>query len=163
MSDSVRARSRSSFGPSVEPLEERSVPTTAVLSGGVLQIRGTNAADRILVKRLGDMIKVSGVPRSFRIDQVRQIVINAGGGNDLVRLDPGQPIVLPTRIQTGAGNGVFRHVGLEAALTKGFTPEAVQGVTIDASALNSDLHASAAYRAQLIRVQAQRAVAMANG
>ncbi len=64
---------------------------------------------------------------------------------------------------TGAGNGVFRHAGLEAALTKGFTPEAVQGVAIDAGSLNSDLHASAAYRAQLIRVQTQRAVAMANG
>lgn len=63
---------------------------------------------------------------------------------------------------TGAGNGVFRHAGLEAALGKGFTPEAVQGVAIDAGALNSDLHASAAYRAQLIRVQTQRAVAMAN-
>lgn len=64
---------------------------------------------------------------------------------------------------TGAGNGVFRHGGLEAALGKGFTPEAVQGVAIDAGSLNSDLHASAAYRAQLIRVQTQRAVAMANG
>lgn len=64
---------------------------------------------------------------------------------------------------TGAGNGVFRHAGLEAALTKSFTPEAVQGVAIDAGSLNSDLHASAAYRAQLIRVQTQRAVAMANG
>jgi carbon-monoxide dehydrogenase medium subunit len=63
---------------------------------------------------------------------------------------------------TGAGNGVFRHAGLEAALGKGFTPEAVQGVAIDAGALNSDLHASAAYRAHLIRVQTQRAVAMAN-
>jgi carbon-monoxide dehydrogenase medium subunit len=64
---------------------------------------------------------------------------------------------------TGAGNGVFRHAGLEAALGKGFTPEAVQGVAIDASQLNADLHASAEYRAQLIRVQTQRAVAAANG
>lgn len=64
---------------------------------------------------------------------------------------------------TGAGNGVFRHAGLEAALSKSFTPDAVQGVAIDAGSLNSDLHASAAYRAQLIRVQTQRAVATANG
>jgi len=64
---------------------------------------------------------------------------------------------------TGAGNGVFRHAGLEAALSKSFTPEAVQGVAIDAGSLNADLHASAEYRAQLIRVQTQRAVAMANG
>ena len=64
---------------------------------------------------------------------------------------------------TGAGNGVFRHAGLEAALSKSFTPEAVQDVTIDANQLNGDLHASAAFRAQLIKVQTQRAVQQANG
>lgn len=64
---------------------------------------------------------------------------------------------------TGAGNGVFRHAGLEAALSKSFTPEAVEGVGIDAGELNADLHASAAFRAQLIKVQTQRAVQQANG
>ena len=64
---------------------------------------------------------------------------------------------------TGAGNGVFRHAGLEAALTKSFTPESAAGVAIDDSELNSDLHASAAYRANLISVLAQRAVAKALG
>ena len=64
---------------------------------------------------------------------------------------------------TGAGNGVFRHAGLEAALSKSFTPEAVVGVAIDAGELNADLHASAAFRAQLIKVQTQRAVQQANG
>ncbi len=62
---------------------------------------------------------------------------------------------------TGAAGCVFRHAGLEAALSKNFTPEAVAGVPIDASDINSDLHASAAYRANLIRVQTQRAVAQA--
>ncbi len=64
---------------------------------------------------------------------------------------------------TGAGNGVFRHAGLEAALSGNFSPEAVDGVAIDASELNSDLHASAEYRAQLIKVHARRAVAQARG
>ena len=64
---------------------------------------------------------------------------------------------------TGAGNGVFRHAGLEAALSKSFTPEAVEGVAIDANELNADLHASAAFRAQLIKVQTQKAVQQANG
>ena len=64
---------------------------------------------------------------------------------------------------TGAGNGVFRHAGLEAALNGNFTPEAVTQVAIDASELNADLHASAAYRAHLITVQTQRAVKQANG
>lgn len=64
---------------------------------------------------------------------------------------------------TGAGNGVFRHAGLEDALNKSFTPQAAAAVKIDASDLNSDLHASAAYRANLIGVLAQRAVAKALG
>ena len=62
---------------------------------------------------------------------------------------------------TGGGNGVFRHAGLEQALGKSFTPEAAAGVQIDASELNGDLHGSAAYRAHLIGVMAQRAVVKA--
>jgi carbon-monoxide dehydrogenase medium subunit len=60
---------------------------------------------------------------------------------------------------TGAGQGVFRHKGLEDALNKSFTVQSAASVAIDASALNADLHASAAYRANLISVQTQRAVA----
>ena len=60
---------------------------------------------------------------------------------------------------TGASNnGVFRHPGLEAALTSSFTADAASRVKIDAGNLNSDLHASAAYRANLVSVLAQRAV-----
>jgi len=64
---------------------------------------------------------------------------------------------------TGAATCVFRHAGLEAALNKSFTPEAAAAVKIDATDLNADIHASAAYRANLIGVQAQRAVAKALG
>lgn len=62
---------------------------------------------------------------------------------------------------TGGGNGVFRHTGLEQALGKSFTPEAAAAVKVDASDLSGDLHASAAYRANLISVMTQRAVAKA--
>jgi carbon-monoxide dehydrogenase medium subunit len=62
---------------------------------------------------------------------------------------------------TGGGNGVFRHQGLEQALAKSFTPEAAAAVQIDPGTLSSDLHASAAYRANLVSVMAQRAVAKA--
>lgn len=64
---------------------------------------------------------------------------------------------------TGAGSGVSRHKGLEDALNKSFTPESAAGVKIDASGLSSDLHATAAYRANLISVLTQRAVAKALG
>jgi carbon-monoxide dehydrogenase medium subunit len=64
---------------------------------------------------------------------------------------------------TGGGNGVFRHAGLEAALNNSFTPNAVEGVSIDDADFSSDLHASAAYRANLVKVLTQRAVAQALG
>ena len=61
---------------------------------------------------------------------------------------------------TGAGSGgVFRHTGLEDALNKSFTPQAAAAVKVDSSDLNADLHASANYRANLISVLTQRAVA----
>lgn len=60
---------------------------------------------------------------------------------------------------TGAGNGVFRHAGLEAALNASFTPQSAASVKVSADDCSADLHASAAYRANLISVLTQRAVA----
>ena len=62
---------------------------------------------------------------------------------------------------TGAGPSVFRSSELESALTRSFTPDAAKAVTISASGLNGDLHASPEYRAHLIPVLASRAVAAA--
>jgi carbon-monoxide dehydrogenase medium subunit len=63
---------------------------------------------------------------------------------------------------TGAGQGgVFRHAGLEQALSANFSPDAVAGVPVSADDLNSDIHASAPYRAHLIGVITKRAVAKA--
>jgi carbon-monoxide dehydrogenase medium subunit len=63
---------------------------------------------------------------------------------------------------TGAGaKGVFRAAAIERALSAKFSTEAIESIAIDASSLLSDLHASAAYRANLIKVMAQRAVAAA--
>ncbi len=63
---------------------------------------------------------------------------------------------------TGAGqNGVFRLSAFEAALNANFAPAALDGVSVPADGLNSDLHADADYRAHLIGVMAKRAVAAA--
>jgi carbon-monoxide dehydrogenase medium subunit len=60
---------------------------------------------------------------------------------------------------TGAGSdGVFRVPAMEAALAKSFAPDAIAGVKADASGLMSDIHADAAYRANLVSVMAKRAV-----
>ena len=61
---------------------------------------------------------------------------------------------------TGAGDdGVFRHEGLEAALSADFAAGAVDGVAVSADGLVGDIHGSAEYRAHLIKVMAKRAVA----
>lgn len=65
---------------------------------------------------------------------------------------------------TGAGDdGVFRAKQLEAALAKAFDASALDGVSVPANNLMSDMHASAEYRAHLITVMAKRAVNQANG
>jgi carbon-monoxide dehydrogenase medium subunit len=63
---------------------------------------------------------------------------------------------------TGAGaNGVFRVTAFEEALKKRFAPKSLEGLTIPAEGLNSDIHAGAEYRAHLVGVMARRAVAKA--
>ena len=63
---------------------------------------------------------------------------------------------------TGAGaGGVFRVPAFEAALSANFSASALDGLTVDASELASDMHADSDYRAHLIGVLAMRAVAAA--
>ena len=59
---------------------------------------------------------------------------------------------------TGAGPSVFRQKDMEKALSAKFAPESAAGVKQSAANLNSDLHASAEYRAHLVTVMAKRAV-----
>lgn len=59
---------------------------------------------------------------------------------------------------TGAGPGVFRWNEAEAALGKEMSAAALDGMTPDPEGLNEDIHATREYRANLVRVMAQRAV-----
>ncbi|MFM7850225.1 MAG: FAD binding domain-containing protein [Rubrivivax sp.] len=60
---------------------------------------------------------------------------------------------------TGAGPRVFRASELEARLSRDWSAAALEGASVSAAGLNSDLHGSAEYRAALIPVLAARAVA----
>jgi aerobic carbon-monoxide dehydrogenase medium subunit len=64
---------------------------------------------------------------------------------------------------TGAGPCVFRLPEAEARLAKRFAPEALDGLVVAQDGLNTDIHASAEYRAHVIAVMAKRAVAQATG
>lgn len=62
---------------------------------------------------------------------------------------------------TGAGPCVFRVPEMEQALGASFSEDAICGIRVPADGLNSDIHASAEYRAHLVGVMARRAVAAA--
>lgn len=60
---------------------------------------------------------------------------------------------------TGAGPSVFRVPAMEKALSASFTAQALQGITVAADDLMSDIHFSAEYRANAVAVMARRALA----
>jgi carbon-monoxide dehydrogenase medium subunit len=59
---------------------------------------------------------------------------------------------------TGAGPCAFRIPEMEAALAANFSPAAISGIAVAEDKLNTDPHATAAYRAHLVGVMAARAV-----
>jgi carbon-monoxide dehydrogenase medium subunit len=63
---------------------------------------------------------------------------------------------------TGASqDGVMRVPAIETALNANWSAVALDGVKISSDGLLSDIHGSAAYRANLVKVMAQRAVTAA--
>jgi carbon-monoxide dehydrogenase medium subunit len=63
---------------------------------------------------------------------------------------------------TGASqSGVMRVGAIEAALKANWSASALDGVTISADGILSDIHGSSDYRANLVKVMAQRAVTAA--
>ena len=59
---------------------------------------------------------------------------------------------------TGVESCVFRCKKLEDALSSNFSPSAIDSVNISSKGFNTDIHASADYRAHIIKVMAKKAV-----
>ena len=59
---------------------------------------------------------------------------------------------------TGAKPCVYNNKDLAQALSKNFSPSAIDSVKITSSGMNADIHASADYRANMVRVFAKKAV-----
>ena len=59
---------------------------------------------------------------------------------------------------TGVESCVFRCKKIEDALSSNFSPSIIDNVTISSKGFNSDIHASAEYRAHIIKVMAKKAV-----
>ena len=59
---------------------------------------------------------------------------------------------------TGAGPCAFRASGLEEILQQNLSADSVNGLEVPDAGFNSDLHASAEYRAHLVKVMARRAI-----
>jgi carbon-monoxide dehydrogenase medium subunit len=76
----------------------------------------------------------------------------------VARLDAGVRVAV-----TGAGPNAFRVAAMEEALNNRFSAEVLDGISIAAADFNTDIHASAEYRAHLVTVMAKRAVEAASG
>ncbi len=59
---------------------------------------------------------------------------------------------------TGVESFVFRSKKLEEALTRDFSTSSIDNINISSEGFNSDIHASAEYRAHIIKVMAKKAV-----
>ncbi|MCP5265003.1 MAG: xanthine dehydrogenase family protein subunit M [Burkholderiaceae bacterium] len=62
---------------------------------------------------------------------------------------------------TGARASAYREQGLEAKLAGNFSAKALDGAKLASDGMNTDLHATAEYRAAMVVVMAQRALAAA--
>jgi len=109
----LRSKSqRNRFAPSFDCLEDRRVPaTTTTQSGNNLNIQGDDTADTVIVIARGNntyTVMSNGVAgaggTTTNYSNVRNINLNLGEGNNVVRLDLQQAGQLDATINGGSGN-----------------------------------------------------------
>jgi carbon-monoxide dehydrogenase medium subunit len=109
----------------------------------------TALADGEIVTRVGFRVPQSSAYAKFRHPASRYAIV----GVFVARFADGVRVAV-----TGAGPGVFRWAEAEAALSADFSFGAVAGLVLDDGDLNTDIHASAEFRAHLAGVMLAQAI-----
>lgn len=112
MSKSIPPRSRRLQYEALESRELMAV-TAALTSGGILNVIGTESADQINFRQISNAISIIGVSGSWSADQVKAIVVDLRGGNDVVSFQSSanggnQAIVEQLSIKAGSGTDRVR-------------------------------------------------------
>ena len=111
----------------------------------------TALTDGEIITRVGFRVPAASAYAKFRHPASRYAVV----GVYVAKTAAGVRVAV-----TGAGPGVVRWTEAEAALTASFTPDAAKDLVLGGD-LNTDIHASAEYRAHLAGTMLARAVAAA--
>jgi hypothetical protein len=81
-------RAAPSFRPTLEPLEDRTVPASLSVSGSRLTIRGDGFDNRVVIGDNGDgdlIVNITGAPgRSGTFQNITRISISTLSGNDRI-------------------------------------------------------------------------------
>jgi uncharacterized protein YkwD len=108
-----------------EHLEDRTVPTTATLTGSVLNVLGSYGADVIQISQASGVINVSGVATVFDANQVKLISIEAGASDDVVTVSPS--VSAPTWVFGNSGNDQIVTGGGNATVYGGGGDDTISG------------------------------------
>jgi len=109
----------------------------------------TALADGEIVTRVGFKLPLAAAYAKFRNPASRYAI----AGVFVARFAGGVRVAV-----TGAGAGVFRWADAETALSADFSIAAIKGLVLDDADLNTDIHASAEFRAHLAGVMLVQAV-----
>jgi len=162
-----QVRHRGTIGGSVANNDPAADYPSAILAldAEIVTDKRTIAADDFFIDMFETALEPGEIITGFRIP-VPLTAAYAKFGNPASRYALAGVFVAKTiesvRVAvTGAGPSVFRPADIENALASNFSPEALERISIDATALASDMHADREYRANLVMVMARRAVALA--
>jgi hypothetical protein len=101
------ARPRSLQYETLERREVMAASVTAALSGGVLNVYGTDADDAINFRQTSTKIYIAGVNGAWSASKVKSINVNLNGGNDTVSLNSWA---------NGGNVGLVENVAIRAGL-----------------------------------------------